>query len=412
TALNDGVRTPGEAIRAMIVVTLSSPRFVNHVEIDGTAVGGKEDLLQLTPYETASRLSYLFWQTMPDAALFTAAEDGSLATQAGFAEQLDRVFQDSRTRDTLWQFWNEWFRLEKFTGFETTRPGFQSLAAGAPIGQPGHDYYADMTAEIRDLTEAFTFGASHTVADLLTTDVSVTRSADLAGLYGVTPWAGSGDYPVLPAGTRTGILQRSALLVSNLELTNPFHRGALVRRNVLCDPLPQPDPNSLPPGSLDPPPVTAAQTTRQRYQAKIEGKNLCLGCHTQFADIGYVLESFDALGRYRAVERVYDEQTGKELAQLPIDTNGIVHVTPDDQRPVASAAELNQRLVESQKVEACMATKYFSFATRRIAEESSLDMCAVQDLGQLLKDSSVGLGGAFRRVALGSVFSRRKVGPR
>src|SRR5262249_39999069 len=156
------------------------------------------------------------------------------------------------------------------TGFETTRPGFASLAGDEPVGKPGHDYYADMVQEVRDMTQLFTFDSTKTVADLLTTDVSVTKSPDLARLYGVSPLSRPGDYPRLPAGTRAGILQRSALLVSNLELTTPFHRGALVRRNVLCDTLAQPDPNSLPPGSLDPPKVTAAQTTRQRYQAKIE----------------------------------------------------------------------------------------------------------------------------------------------
>jgi len=410
-ALNDGKRTPAEALRAMTVVVLSSPRFVNHVEIDGASLPGKDDQLQLTAYEIASRLSYLFWQTMPDEVLFAAAADGSLATPDGFEEQLDRVFRDPRTKSTLFQFWNEWFRLEKFTGFETTRPGFQSLAQGEHVGEPGHDYYGDMVQEVQDLTEAYTFGGTKTLSDLLVTRDSVTRSADLARLYGVAPWSGKGPYPALPDGTRLGLLQRAALLVSNLETTNPFHRGALVRRNVLCDALPQPDPNSLPPGSLDPPPVTAAQTTRQRYQAKIEGKSLCAGCHDQFAAIGYVYESFDALGRYRTVEHVFDEKTGMKIADLPIDTTGVVHVVAGDERPVADAAELNQRLLESGKVEPCMAAKYFSFATRRLADPDSLDACSLDDLAKTLADPKSGIVGAFRRVAQQESFFARKVGP-
>jgi hypothetical protein len=410
-ALNDGKRTPAEAVRAMTVVVLSSPRFVNHVEIDGTALPGKSDELQLTAYEIASRLSYLYWQTMPDDELFAAAEDGSLATHDGFEAELDRVFRDPRTKATLFQFWNEWLRLEKFTGFEVTRPGFVSLAQGEHVGDPGHDYYGDMVQEVQDLTEAYTFGGTKTLSDLMTTRESVTRSADLARLYGVAPWSGNGAYPVLPENTRLGLFQRAALLVSNLETTNPFHRGALIRRNVLCDALPQPDPNSLPPGSLDPPPITAAQTTRQRYQAKIEGKSLCAGCHDQFAAIGYVYESFDALGRYRTVEHVFDEKTGMKLADLPIDTSGVVHVTPGDERPVANAAELNQRLLDSGKVEPCMASKYFSFATRRAADPDSLDACALDDLAKILADPKGGIVGAFRRIALQDSFFARKVGP-
>lgn len=410
--LNDGQRTPAQAIRAMVIVALSSPRFVNQVEVDGTQLDATGDLLQLTAYEIASRLSYGFWQTMPDAELLAAAEDGSLATDAGFAAQLERVFNDARTEETLWTFWNEWFKLEKFTGFETSRPALQALAAGESLGVAGHDHYRDMVQEVRDLTQLFTFGQKSTVAALLTTDISTTKSSDLAHLYGVSAWSGRGDYPKLPAGTRAGLLQRAALLVSNLEQTNPFHRGALLRRSVLCDPLPQPDPNSLPPGSLDPPPPSEAQTTRQRFQAKVDGKALCQACHGGFSDLGYVLESFDALGRFRSVEQIFDEKTGKKLAELPIDATAVVKIKPDDTTPVAGALALNQRLVDSGKVEACMAQRYFEFVARRPVAASTLDSCVVQDLALGLKDPQVGLSGAFQRFAKYANFFQRKVGLR
>ena len=409
--LNDGTRTPAEAIRAMVVVAMMSPRLVNHLEIDGAPIGSSSDRLQLTSYEVASRLSYTFWQTLPDAALFAAAEDGSLATDAGFAAQLQRVFSDPRTHDTLWQFWNEWLAFEKFTGFETTRPAFQALAAGEAIGQPGHDYYGDMVQEMRDLTELFTFDRNSTLAELLTTKLSVTKSPDLAHLYGVAPWSGSGAYPTLPTGTRAGLFQRAALLVSNLESTNPFHRGALVRRSLLCDALPQPDANALPPGSLDPPPFDPNQTTRQRYQAKIEGNSLCTTCHGSFASIGYVLESYDALGRYRTSETVFDTETGAKLAELPLDTSADTELTADDTTPTTSAAELNQKLVASEQVEACLAQKYFQYATRRDPADDSLDRCVISDLTAGLKDPQVGLSGAFKRLAQYASFFQRKVGP-
>src|SRR6185369_5054773 len=172
-------------IRAMLIVALSSPRFVHQVEVDGTQLTSATDLLQLTSYEIASRLSYTFWNTMPDAPLLAAAEDGTLATDSGFADQLERVFQDPRTQETLWSFWNEWFTLEKFTGFETSRPALQALAAGESLGAAGHDHYRDMVQELRDLTQLFTFQKTSTVAQLLTTDISPTKSADLAHLYGV-----------------------------------------------------------------------------------------------------------------------------------------------------------------------------------------------------------------------------------
>lgn len=405
-ALDDGTRAPAELIRAVVVVVMSSPRFVNHVEIDGSALTAADDLLQLTAYEIASRLSYLFWGTMPDAALFAAAEDGSLATEAGFSLQLTRVFADDRTRQTLWQFWSEWLRLEKFTGFETTRPGFQSLVDGQT---PSDSLYDDMVQEVRELTESFSFERAATLSQLLQSRESVTRSAELAALYGVPPASGAIS-PSFPDGERAGLLQRAALLVSNLETTNPFHRGALVRRNLLCDPLPQPDPNTLPPGSLDPPPITADQTTRERFAAKIEGNATCASCHDGFAAIGYALESFDALGRYRTTERVFDEQTGELLAELPLDTGGVARVVYDDASPVAGAAELNQRIVDSKKVERCLSSKYFGYALRRLPATQSLDECVIDDLAAALDDPAAGLGDAFARIARHASFFQKKVG--
>jgi hypothetical protein len=405
-ALDDGTRTPAEAIRAVVVVAMSSPRFVNHVEIDGGALDTAESLLQLSTYEIASRLSYLFWGTMPDAALFAAAEDGSLATEAGFAAQLTRVFDDDRTRETLWQFWSEWLRLEKFTGFETTRPGFESLVDGQ---LPSATLYDDMVEEIRALTELFSFERTATLTELLQTRESVTRSVELAELYGVTPATGATS-PTLAEGTRAGLLQRGALLVSNLETTNPFHRGALVRRNLLCDSLAQPDPNALPPGSLDPPPITADQTTRERFADKIEGNASCAACHDQFAAIGYALESFDALGRHRQTERVFDEQTGELLAELPLDTTGVPRVQYDDTTQVAGAAELNQRIVDSGKVERCMSSKYFAYALRRLPATPSLDACVIDDLAAAASDPAAGLGDALARIARHASFFQKKVG--
>jgi hypothetical protein len=113
----------------------------------------------------------------------------------------------------------------------------------------------------------------------------------------------------------------------------------------------------------------------------------------------------------RTIERVFDEQTGEQLAELPIDTSGVTRIRLDDAEPVMDAAELNARIIESEKVESCLASKYFSFALRRTPAASSMDSCAIDDLGALLKDPQAGLAAAFRRIAQHSSFFMRKVGP-
>ncbi len=397
-----------EAIRNVVVTILMSPRFVNHLELQGAPISGREDYLTLDPYEVASRLSYTFWQTMPDDMLLAAAADGSIATDAGFKTQLDRVFADARTRDTVWQFWNEWIRFESFTGFSAERPAFKALAAGENLGVAGHDHWGDMVKEIRDLTELTTWTQRGPFRDLLTTQVSVTKSADLAHLYGVSAWSGSGAYPMLP-GNRVGILQRAALLASSLEQTNPFHRGALIRRSILCDSLPQPDPNSLPPGSLDPPPPSTAKTTRERFQAKVEGNGLCQGCHASFSNLGYVMEAYDALGRYRTSEKVYDEQTGALVATLPIDTSAPAAVVGGDTRVASGPAELNQQIIDSGKVEGCLSANYFRYVLRRDPTRDSADACAYEATRTTLANGTA-LADVFRQIANQTSFRRRKGG--
>ena len=398
-----------EAIRNVTVMLLMSPRFVNHLELAGTPASSNATLLALDPYEIASRLSYTFWQTLPDDALLAAAADGSLATDAGFNTQLDRVFADPRTRDTLWQFWNEWMRFEAFTGFSTDRPAFKALAAGENVGVAGHDHWGDMVREIHDLTDLYTWTQTGSLRDLMTSDVSVTKSADLAHLYGVAAWSGSGDYPRFTDGSRTGILQRAALLADSLEETNPFHRGAFIRRSILCDTLPRPDPNSLPPGSLDPPPASTAMTTRQRYAAKVDGNGLCQTCHASFSNLGYVMESYDSLGRFRTMEKVFDEQTGALLATLRIDATAVPQVILGDMRPVSGPVELNQRMIDSGKVEACLSANYFRYALRRDPTRDSGDACAYEAMRSGLASGGA-LAAAFRGLATSAGFRQHKVG--
>jgi hypothetical protein len=284
-----------------------------------------------------------------------------------------------------------------------------ALAAGENLGAAGHDHYGDMVREIRDLTDLYTWTRQGTITDLLTSDLSVTRSADLARLYGVPVWSGSGDYPRFTDGSRRGLLQRSALLVSSLEQTNPFHRGAFIRRALLCDNLPQPDPNSLPPGSLDPPPPSTAMTTRQRFQAKVEGNGLCQTCHGSFSNLGYVMEAYDSLGRFRTMEKVFDEQTGALLATLPLDTNTVPQVILGDMRPVTGPAELNQRVIESGKVEACLSANYFRYAWRREPARDSADACAYEAMRNSLASGGA-LAAAFRGLATATGFRQHKVG--
>jgi hypothetical protein len=268
-----------------------------------------------------------------------------------------------------------------------------------------------MVQEVRDLTDLYTWQGEGTLLDLMTSNVSVTRSDDLARLYGVKAWSGSGAFPTLPDGTRQGVLLRSALLVSSLETTNPFHRGSLIRRAILCETLEPPDPTTLPAGSLDPPPPSEELTTRDRFDAKVAGNALCRGCHAGFSGIGYALEAYDSLGRFRSEELVFDEESGDLLATLPIDTLvKSMRIGDETAADMDGPLALNQRIIESGKLEACLSANYFRYALRREPSANSSDACAYESMRAGLVAPGVGLAQVFKSIAVEPAFRKRKVG--
>jgi len=400
-ALNDGSRDGREVFRALVFSILMAPQFLYHVEVDGRPLGA-ETHLALSPYEIASRLSFHFWQSAPDAELLAAAADGSLATEAGYAEQMQRVFEDDRTRSTAETFYREWLQV----GVVTIRPGAAVNALATDAGIVGREdaYLAAAADEISDLTAHYTWDAPGSLRDLLRSDITFTDDADLARIYGVAPWDGGSDPVTLPAGERSGLLSRAAFLVSGNHTTHPIHRGFNVRRRLLCETLAAPPPSALPEGSLVPPPQDATQTTRERYAHKVANEP-CASCHRQMNPIGYVLEQYDGLGRFRTEETVYDDATGEVLATLPIDSISIPHITPGDERSAGTAAELTELVVESGRTESCFAMNYFRFTHHRL--ETATDGCALEAVRSALADGN--LRDALFAIAMDPSFRERTV---
>lgn len=399
-ALADEAPDGTEMFRSLVFSILMAPQFLYHVEVDGEG----DDLgFDLDGYGLASRLSFHFWQSMPDAELFAAAADGSLLTEDGYRAQLDRVFDDPRTQITVDRFYDQWLSLGWLTEFPDT-PAFATFAEGTTIGDPAADHLLAAQDEIHALVRHFTFEEEGTLADLLLTDLSFTQSSHLAALYGVQPWDGASELPTMPPGERAGMLTRVGFLVTGTHETHPVHRGAVVRQRILCDELPQPDPTQLPPGALDKPPVTEDQTTRERYEAKTADA-VCAGCHQAINPVGFVLERYDALGRYRTEETVIDELTGEVIAVLPIDSSAAPALGEDD-AVISSGPELSEQILASGRAEACFAKQYFRATFGR--EEVAEDACTVEQVETTLLEGG-SMRDALRAIALEPVFRARRV---
>jgi Protein of unknown function (DUF1592)/Protein of unknown function (DUF1588)/Protein of unknown function (DUF1595) len=393
--------TGKDAVAAVAFSLLMSPPFVYHMELGGTLDDG-ETVVRVDGHALASRLSYLFWDTMPDAALLAAADDGSLLTPAGYSAQVERLFGDPRTRETVWDFYRQWWELEGFPGFASGAV-FAAHSAGLDFEKQGESHYQAMVAEIQSMADHFTWETEGSVADVLSTDRAFSTSKILAELYGVEVWDGKGTAPMLP--NRAGLITRAATLVTGDHKTGPFDRGAFVRTLLLCDEIPRPDPATLPPGSLEPPAASMSLTTRERFTEKTQA-SACMACHTHFNDIGYMLESYDSLGRYRTAEKVYDD-SGKVIATLPLDVAATPQVTSGDESRLEGPLALVDAVVKSGRTNACFAQQYFRFAFRRL--EGNTDGCTLSSIERALSATGGSLEYALRQAAFEPTFQWKGV---
>src|SRR6185436_9585692 len=196
------------------------------------------------------------------------------------------------------------------------------------------------------LLDYYTWTSPAGLSALLTSDLSFARDARLAKLYGVAAWNGTGAPPSLPAGQRAGLLTRALFLSTGTANTRPIMKGVFVRTNVLCDTIPPPPPGA----NAKPPELGPNMTTRESVEAITEmPKTTCAGCHANLINpLGYATEDFDALGRFRSAQRLFDG-SGAETGTKPIDTRVVPQVNLGDQTPAATPAELMSLVAASGK---------------------------------------------------------------
>ena len=174
--------------------------------------------------------------------------------------------------------------------------------------------------------------------------------------------------------------------------TDPTRRGKFVRMQLFCETIPPPPPDVMAvPTSPD-----AKQTTRQHAEAQ-RGSGSCGGCH-QFMDrIGFALEHFDAVGRWR------DTDNGQ-----PVDASGEI-VGTDVPGTFDGAVELGRKLASSAQVQRCVVTQWWRFASGRV--EEAADACALEQLDQAF----VGSGSRVRDLLMATTqsdgFGYRSVAP-
>lgn len=324
-------------VRLLVQGMLQSPFFLYRTELSD-AVG--EAGMPLGGYEVASRLSYLLWNTMPDAALFEAARAGELDDAEGVRHHAARMLEDPRTRAQLRRFHYQAFTMSEYADLDKDPAMFPEWRR--EIG-------AMMQEEALLFLDAVVVGGGG-VADVLTSTKAFVN-ADLAKIYGVPGDFGAEYQEVeLDPTTRAGLLTRAGFLARNATLNepDPIHRGVFINLDVICRPLTSPP--AIPP-ALE----RKGNTNRERVES-ITGEGTCgAGCHHAMINpLGFAFESFDAVGALRADDNGY-----------PINSADRYQFADGRAISYDGAVELSRQLAASPEVHACYTQQLVELALGR-----------------------------------------------
>lgn len=317
------------ALHAMLV----SPAFLYRSEL------GKDG--RLTGFEIATALSYTLLGTTPSDELLAAAERGELDDAKGLERHARALLDDPRARDQIGELVLQWTGGEGVLTADKRRdlfPGFDGATRLA------------LANETRRFAASVVFDGSGTLRELLTADYTI-LDATAAKFYGVT---GQGRVPY--DGKRAGLLGHASILAATAhsDQTSPIRRGLLIRRNLLCQELPPP-----PPFAGGVPDVDPSATTRERF-AMHTSNPVCAGCHRYIDGLGFGLERFDPVGRWRETE-----------AGKPIDASGnltdVEHLGTGTDAPYTTLPELAALVANSKAAQSCFTRQYLRF-TRGLRE--------------------------------------------
>ena len=271
-----------------LAAVLVSPEFLFRVERDpaGVEAGAAYHLSDL---ELASRLSFFLWSSVPDDELLAAAERGELTAPDELRRQVRRMLADPRASNLVTNFAGQWLHL-------------RNLEAITPDMRVFPDFDDNLRQAFRQETEMLVESVlreDRSVVDLLRADYTYLNER-LAKHYGVPHVYGSRFRRVEfeEGGTRGGLLRQGSILLatSYATRTSPVIRGKWVLDNILGVPPPPPPPNV--PELEETGTGTRARSMKERMSAHRENP-ACASCHKLMDPVGFALENYDAVGRWR-----------------------------------------------------------------------------------------------------------------
>ena len=328
------------AVRALLARILVAPDFLYRIEKPSSESG----VTALSDWELATRLSYFLWSSPPDAELRRAAAAGELRTPEALIAQARRMMRDPRARRFAIEFFGQWFgfyQFDRYRGVDLERfPEFTDRLKTA--------LYDEAISFFEHIVRS-----DRPVSEILFADYAF-LNGDLARHYAIDGEVHSA-LPVRLEGAnryhRGGLLSLGAVLaVTSAPLrTSPVKRGDWVLRRVLGTAVPPPPADA---GTIEGDDVIAARKTmRERLEAHRRLPS-CTNCHSRIDPLGFALEHFDSLGRWR--DRYRDGN--------PIEASG----TLADGTAIKELEGLKAYLISQRpQFERTLATKLLAYALGR-----------------------------------------------
>lgn len=312
------------SLKDCMAVVLASPRFLFLFEPQAEG----ETRRPLNDRELAVRLAYFLWSAPPDDELYELAAVGKLSDPQVLVAQVDRMIASPKADAFIETFTSQWLELDRLDGVEPSSTPTQ-LYDDLVKENSRREVYAFFGALLRENLPA---------TNLLESDFVVVDSL-MAEYYGIDGVQGDAFRRVeLPEGSdRGGLLGQSAILTltGTGERTSPVERGAYVLRKLLHRP-PPPAPANVP--MLDEESV-GEQSIRETLATHMNSPQ-CNSCHRRIDPLGFALENFDPVGRWRTSVPSTDG-----AKQFDIDPSGVM---PDGEREFANLHEMKKHLATEQ----------------------------------------------------------------
>jgi hypothetical protein len=342
------------AIQAMLV----SPHFLFRIERDPNPTDPSK-VHPVSDVELASRLSYFLWSSMPDDELLSVAEGGKLRQPGLLDAQVRRMLADPKSAALADNFAGQWLETRNLDG---VKPDPQKFPAWNP------ELRDAMKTETRMVFETI-LRENRPIGEFLDANYTFLNEL-LAKHYDIEGVSGPDFRRVeLKTDQRRGVLTHASVLTvtSYPTRTSPVIRGKYVLQNILGAPPPAP-PADVP--ALDEEAVGTAGSLRQQLE-KHRANPTCAACHNRMDALGFGLEKFDALGRWRTTD-----------GKFPIDASG----TLPNGKSFSTPAELMPLIKEDMPdFTRCVVEKMLTYALGRGLER--YDRRSVEDISRKLEAS-------------------------